>query len=744
MKIFNKRPLCLILCIMLSGFVFSEAYFFPSLIVSLILLALSFILRLPRHRGTLLAVSLALVLSTLFSGAYFGLWFRAYDRFDEEVEISGRVITWEQKEYYDRFYVKTDSINGEPLSRYYLILDIPRDERGTLSPGCEIKITSAIEDFGEGDGFDIDSYYFSRGINGVIADHTDLEITSVGKIPLAQRFEDMRMSLQRRAILFSDRDSGTLLTALLLGERDSLSDQLRLDFTRMGINHILALSGMHLSILALGISFLLNALRMGRKPRTVILILFVFAYMAFTGFSVSVVRSGVMLILASLLYLLSRSSDAITSLAVAVFVICTVTPYAIFSTALWLSAFATLGVLIASEYSADIPRPKKLPLRLLRHLAVSVLVSVFAISATLHITVFKFYGISSVSTVTTLLFSLLAEIVMYLGTIVLILGGVLPFLGPALGAVTRATLWLASRISDTDFVYSSVQHTSLRISAIVLTVLLVIFITARVKHRHAAVIILSAVFVTVIGQSVYFAYTDDAAEDVSYFSCEKSDSLLIRSEGECTFINSSTYSRGLAYTNVDTLEAHNVTRIDRYVLTHYARSVSDDLEVLCSYFLVDSLYIPAPRNDEERDILKIIERSIANYRCTLVTYELFERVPLGDSAMTLLYSTPYGEGTSINAFYLDTGDEGIAYLSSGVLELDEPILDGISPYVDRATVHIYGRHGKKYKNKIFFDSRAYELTHLVLNNVFLTPDTYGEYEKSGCEIYAHPLTLKLK
>ena len=552
------------------------------------------------------------------------------------------------------------------------------------------------------------------------------------------------MSLQRRAILFSDRDSGTLLTALLLGERDSLSDQLRLDFTRMGINHILALSGMHLSILALGISFLLKALRMGRKPRTAILMVFVFAYMAFTGFSVSVVRSGVMLILASLLYLLSRSSDAITSLAVAVFVICAVTPYAIFSTALWLSAFATLGVLVASEYSADIPRQKRLPLRLLRSLAISVLVSVFAISATLHITVFKFYGISSVSIITTLLFSLLAEIIMYLGTIVLIFGGVLPFLGSALGALTKATLWLSFRISDMDFVYSSARHTSLRISAIVLTVLLVIFITVRVKRRHVAVIVLSAIFATVIGQSVYFAYADDAMEDVSYFSCEKSDSFLIRSEGGCTFINSSTYSKNLAYTNVDTLEAHNVTRIDRYVLTHYARSACDDLEVLCSYFLVDSLYIPAPRNDEERDILRIIERSIADYRCTLVTYELFDRVPLGNATMTLLYSTPYSEGTSINAFYLDTGEESIAYLSSGMLELDEPILDGISTYVDRASVHIYGRHGKKYKSKIFFGEKSYELTHIVLNNVFLTPETYDEYEKSGCEIYAHPLKLKLK
>ena len=744
MKIFDKRPLCLILCIMLGGFVFSAHHLLPAIAICALLLLFSLVVRLPRLRARLLTISVCLIASTLFSGVYFVLWFHAYDRFDGEVNISGTVVTWEQSEFYDRFYVKTDDVNGEPFSKYNLILDIPRTERGTLHPGCEIEISAEIEDFGESDGFDIKSYYFSRGINGVISDHTGLKITKMGPTPLPQRFEDMRMRVQRHAILLSDRDAGTLLTALLLGERDTLSDQLRLDFTRMGINHILALSGMHLSILALGISFALRALRIGRRPRTVILIIFVLAYMAFTGFSVSVVRSGVMFILASLLYLAKRGADAITSLSVAVFVICLTTPYAIFSTALWLSAFATLGVLIAAEYSDSIPRPKNIPLRIVRHMGISMLASVFAITMTLHITLFKFYGTSSISIITTLVFSALAEAIMYLGTLMLIFDRLTPFLGTVLGAITDAVFWLASKISDFDFAYASARHSSLRITAIVLTVLFVCFITLRIKRKHVAVILLSTIFATIIGQTVYFAYADDSAEGVSYFSCDKSDTLLIQSEDECTFINSATYSKNLAYANVDTLRSQNVTRIDRYVLTHYARSLDDDLEVLCSNFLVDNLFIPSPRNEEEVDILRIIERSLADFRCNIVTYELLDPVELGDAALTLLYSTPYGEGTSVNALYLDLCDEGIAYLSSGVLELKAVEVEAIKDYMSRATIHIYGRHGKKYKKKIFFGTKDFELTTLVLNNVYLTQSSLKEYEKSGCTVHAHPLSLKLK
>ena len=106
----------------------------------------------------------------------------------------------------------------------------------------------------------------------------------------------------------SDAETGGLLGAILLGDRTYLSGQTSLDFSRIGISHVLALSGMHLAILILGIEKLLSLIGISKKARYIITIILTLAYVALTGFSVSVVRAGIMLIIRSLLHLISMVS----------------------------------------------------------------------------------------------------------------------------------------------------------------------------------------------------------------------------------------------------------------------------------------------------------------------------------------------------------------------------------------------------------------------------------------------------
>ena len=123
-------------------------------------------------------------------------------------------------------------------------------------------------------------------------------------------FDNLRERLSRCVTLFSDSESGALVSALLLGERDLLPDKLRLDFKRIGISHILALSGLHLAILSLGVGKLLSLLKVKKKARLVIIILFILIYMALTGFSVSVCRAGIMIIVSTCFFNSSRPTSA--------------------------------------------------------------------------------------------------------------------------------------------------------------------------------------------------------------------------------------------------------------------------------------------------------------------------------------------------------------------------------------------------------------------------------------------------
>ena len=213
-----------------------------------------------------------------------------------------------------------------------------------------------------------------------------------------------------RLINLSNKESGGLLAALLLGERDCLPIGTKVDFARIGISHVLALSGMHLAILVIGLSKLLAFFGVGKKTRTLISIIFTLFYMTLTGFSVSVTRAGVMLICSSLLFLLSRTKDSMTSLFIAVTLIVISSPYSIYDTSLWLSAFATLGIVVFSEIQNG---------RVFIHPSVnwiitSLLSTFFALGATFVFTSLKFNGISMLAPIATLIFSIIIEIFIYI------------------------------------------------------------------------------------------------------------------------------------------------------------------------------------------------------------------------------------------------------------------------------------------------------------------------------------------
>ena len=92
-------------------------------------------------------------------------------------------------------------------------------------------------------------------------------------------------------------DSRAITYALLLGERQDLSPQLRQNYVDAGVIHILAVSGLHVGILMLLVQFLLKPLGNARKTRLLRLIIVIVAIWLFailTGLSPSVLRAATM------------------------------------------------------------------------------------------------------------------------------------------------------------------------------------------------------------------------------------------------------------------------------------------------------------------------------------------------------------------------------------------------------------------------------------------------------------------
>ena len=738
MNIFEKRPLCLILCIGLGGFLL---FSFENKILKIVLVAIAILLgiisifyRKDNHKRLLTAASISVLIGCLLSFLYFDNYFKAYNLYDDNIEVVGYVeeVSSGSSSYTNRILVKVETINGKTKRGYYFYAYPTKTECEGIIEGTKIYFKASLDDFSD----ESYTYNISKGINAYASDISDIEIIEYTYGSLRLRIARIKEYLTRYTMKLSNEDTGAILSALLLGERDYLPDQLRLDFKRIGISHILALSGMHLAILSLGIGKALSLFGVKKKLRITIIAIFVFVYMALTGFSVSVVRAGIMLILSSILYLMSRSKDSLTSLSVAVLVICIINPNSIMDISLWLSALATFGIVAFGEISSTIKNPKDKIKKAVRYFILAILASVFAISATIAVSSASFGGFSLLAPITTIIFSFLAEIIMYLGCVMMLIGWLIP-IGWIIRPLCKLMTVLAGAFSSWKLSYVSSNFTPATVMIIIYMVLFYLFLIVNLKKPLRALNILIVLYAISTLLPTVLTIKQNNTETVAYYSDYKCDELLIRSENEVCLINSAQYGKSVAYTSLDFLESANVTYLDKYYLTHYSWSIDDEIKLLMYNIAVDEIYLPNPRNDDEEAILKTVIKAVENSRTSVVIYQEYETVGVGEYAINLLYSVPYGK-TSMNAFAVSKGHEVYTYISSGLL--DESNKESFIKYLPLTDHLILGDHGKKYKDKIYIADCYEDLNSIVIHsdNIFLKQNNMQYYIEKGCEIFSHP------
>lgn len=704
------------------------------LILGILLGIISLIFKIKRDSKLALRLcSVAIILSSVLSFLYFDLHFKAYDLYDGRVEVVGVVENVsESSSYTTRLLVNTESINGKSNYSYSFYAYAKNTDAKGVIEGTRISFTATLEGFSN----ESKSYNIAKGINAYASDVEDLKIIEYTNGGIEGAFSRMREYLTRYIILKSDGDAGAIVSALLLGERNYLPDQLRLDFRRIGISHILALSGMHLAILSMGIEKLLSFFGIKKKTRVAITVAFVLLYMALTGFSVSVVRAGIMLIIGSVLYLLSRSKDSFTSLALAVTVICIISPHAIFDVSLQLSALATFGIIALGEISHKFKKAKTRKDKIIEYFKIGFLASMFAISATIAVSILNFGGISILAPFATIIFSLLAEVIMYLGCILVLIGWILP-IGALLSPVCSIMRSLAGALSSIKFAYVSSNFSFAIIIILIYTAIFYLYTIVKLKKPIKALnfLVIAFCIITVIPTAATVAESNK--ETVGYYSAAKCDELLIRSENEVCLINSAQYAQNLAYSTIEFLDDTKVTYLDKYYLTHYSWSIDDELEVLLSNILVKKIYLPSPRNDDENTILKILYKTVEDHRAEIVLFKEYETVAVGKYNVNLLYSSPYGE-TSMNAVAISKGDTVYTYISSGLLATD--MSDSLKACISLSDYLILGEHGKKYKEKLYIEECYSKLKGIIIHseNVFLRQENMQYYLDQGCDIYSHP------
>lgn len=151
------------------------------------------------------------------------------------------------------------------------------------------------------------------------------------------------------------------LAAIIIGHDDELPESLLDNFRASGIAHALALSGFHVGIIIMIVSFVLFPLRASfamRTPRLLAAIALIWLYAALTGFPLSVTRAVIMATIFILSKLIGRAADPLNSLLSAVLLIAVFSPFSIFSPGLQLSVAAVGGIIAFGPVLNPVPRKR--------------------------------------------------------------------------------------------------------------------------------------------------------------------------------------------------------------------------------------------------------------------------------------------------------------------------------------------------------------------------------------------------
>ena len=223
-------------------------------------------------------------------------------------------------------------------------------------------------------GFDYEHHLRTLGIHvlGGVAKSTSIQKRGEGMLhPLFS----LRAGMREKMTTVFDRtlsaEASSLLKAMVLGEKQFLSEDLRQAYIDTGMAHLMAVSGLHIGFVAAASYFLLYPLvfrLLWRKFPTAALagwarkitagscLLPVLFYMSLVGPKISALRAGLMVILVLIAIIINREKHLFNALLLAAFAILLWNPHALLSVSFQLSFMALLTILWAIHFvgsSAD-------------------------------------------------------------------------------------------------------------------------------------------------------------------------------------------------------------------------------------------------------------------------------------------------------------------------------------------------------------------------------------------------------
>lgn len=308
--------------------------------------------------------------------------------------------------------------------------------------------------------FDYPTYLAAQGIflEGFTQEPVEIVAADRGSRLLAAVFRLRGYLLQRLDATLPPGQAG-LLKAAILGDRSGLTPEMGQAFLDSGTYHILAISGLNVSLLAGTLFGLFRLLRVSGRVAAAAAALLVTGYALLAGAGSSVVRAAVMADVYLLAVVLDRRTELLNTLALAALGLLCWNPWALFEVGFQLTFLATLGIVLVVPPVE--PHLRRVPL-LVRWVPASLVMTLAATALTAPVLVTSFNRLSPVGLLANIPIVPLAGLITAAGTAACAAFLVSP---DGLAQLTEMSGWLAESLFRTARWFAAWPASSLRVYA---------------------------------------------------------------------------------------------------------------------------------------------------------------------------------------------------------------------------------------------------------------------------------------
>ena len=516
--------------------------------------------------------------------------------------------------------------------------------------------------------------------------------------------------------LFGKFESASAISkGVTIGDRSSIDSYLFSVYRSSGLSHVLAISGFHISIIAMSLFAFLNRWGVKRAVSSCAAISVAVFYCSLVGFNAGAVRSVIMLTFLLISQMFLRNTDGFTTLFIALFVLLIINPFSLYSAGFQLSFLCCLGILLVAPYF-ELPllyvidkTKNKMRLRSVLKWISNKVFQPFTVS--LVAAVFSFPVICSRFDTVSYASPLVNIISVPLFTVAIICSLISYMCAPISITVAKIIAIPAGVLFDfvtdiSQFVYDNdlgvvSSYSDMIWIPIMLSVLMIAALIFLDKKRLVSFVVILCLFcVSLVGCGLYNAIISDDKDIVEYN--DKVNKYVYTTAQGGAYVDLGGYN---SYPAV--VFENGKTTLENYILVEYTENSYKRIEYFSGSLKIKNICVPNPKNDYDVFVLSHIKELANKRNCDIIYFEeYFSGVcPIsvfGSDDSILVCADVRGQKIRIlGDGFSNAVNCNIAILSDGYSGDENSICSDVvyapKEYVDRAKYKYYNEYNDRIR-----------------------------------------------